>query len=346
MDFPVEVAPIVARMVEYSVPAVGSVEAFERIQITARIPGAVETVRFEEGQAVKRGQVLVEIDPVRYRLAVSTAQAILAKAEAAAGEAEQAVARRESAAASSPGIIPGEEMEAHRSRAQAALAEVRTAKVALQRAEVDLRDAYVRAPRHGIVQTRNVETGQYVQPGSLLATMVRRDPLLLRFKLSEVDAARIVPGSTVRFRIDGSVEEHPAIVSHVAEAADATSRMVQVVAKVGGGGSQSLRAGAFARITVPIKAAKSAIVIPQLAVRPSEHGFITFVVEGGIARRRVVKLGMRTADGQVEVLDGLRQGESFVVRGAEPLKDGASVRIADTARASGATQGAAGSEAH
>jgi hypothetical protein len=80
-------------------------------------------------------------------------------------------------------------------------------------------------------------------------------------------------------------------------------------------------------VTVPIGSAQNAAVIPQTAVRPSERGFLAFVVEGGIAHERVLLLGLRTPEGLVEVRDGVAVAESLVVRGAEALREGAKVRI-------------------
>jgi multidrug efflux system membrane fusion protein len=91
--------------------------------------------------------------------------------------------------------------------------------------------------------------------------------------------------------------------------------------------SDRLRPGAFAEVTVPVGAAENAPVIPQTAVRPSERGFLAFVVERGLARERVLELGLRTPEGLVEVRSGLAPAESLVVRGAEALADGARVRV-------------------
>ena len=80
-------------------------------------------------------------------------------------------------------------------------------------------------------------------------------------------------------------------------------------------------------VTVPIRSVRAS-VIPQTAVRPSERGFLAYVIaEGDVAKERVVTLGMRTQEGRVEVKDGLAPGERLVVRGAEALRDGAQVRI-------------------
>jgi membrane fusion protein, multidrug efflux system len=68
-------------------------------------------------------------------------------------------------------------------------------------------------------------------------------------------------------------------------------------------------------------------VIPQLCIRPSERGFLAYVVEDSVARERVLSLGLRSEDGYVEVQSGIRAGETVVVRGAEALREGAAVRV-------------------
>ena len=103
--------------------------------------------------------------------------------------------------------------------------------------------------------------------------------------------------------------------------------MVDITANVLNSNRPELRPGAFARVTVPIGSNRQSPVIPQTAIRPSEKGFLAYTVDNGVATQRVLTLGMRTADGQVEVKDGLRAGEMLVVRGAEALRDGAKVKV-------------------
>jgi membrane fusion protein, multidrug efflux system len=171
-----------------------------------------------------------------------------------------------------------------------------------------------------------VQTGQYVQPGALLTTLVVRDPLLVRFQVPEGDASRLAPGMMARFRVRHHAVEREARLVHVAGSSDPASRMVPVTAQVVHT-DLGLRPGAFAEITVPIGSPAEAVVIPQTSVRPSERGFLAYVIENGAARERLLTLGLRTADGFVEVKSGLTRAESLVVRGAEALQDGAKVRV-------------------
>ena len=327
MEFPVEVRPVESRNVEYSITAVGSLDAFERVAVTARVAGAVERVNFREGQLVRAGQPLVEIEPQRYRLAVDAAQATLNKTLASKSEAEAGYARRQEANAKNPGLIRGEEIETWRPKVQTAAAEVTQAQAALAQAKLNLRDAFVSAPVSGVIQTRTVETGQYVPVGTVLSTLSRRDPLLLRFQVPEGDAMPLRPGVIARFNVAEDATQHQARITHVAAAASQSSRMVDVTANVLNSNRPELRPGAFARVTIPIGSSRSAPVIPQTAIRPSERGFLAYTVDNGTAKQRILTLGMRTADGQVEVKNGLQAGEMLVIRGAEALRDGAKVKI-------------------
>lgn len=345
--FPVETMRVETRNVEYRVTAVGSVEAFETVQVTARVAGVIERIHFSEGEVVQGEGILAEIEPERFRLAVDSADAVLKKAEAAKADAEAGLARREAVNEKNPGLIIGEEIETWRTRLQTALAEVSQARAALDTAKLNLRDAMVRAPFPGVIQTRTIQTGEYVQPGKVLATLIRREPLLLRFQVAEQDASRLRAGMQTRFTIRGGGREYQAIITHVSGAADPASRMVLITARINDPERQALRPGAFAEVSVPIESTRmEAPVIPQTAIRPSERGFLAFVVEEGVAKERVLTLGMRTADGRVEVRSGVQPGEMLVVRGAEALRNGAAVRVSSGTEAAAPSGTGPGSDSN
>jgi len=325
--FPVEVEIVRARPIVFTVNAVGSVEAFEKVQVTSRVAGVVDRVLFSEGSRAALNQVLVEIETERYHLAVEAAQAANEKAEAAKADAEAGLKRRESVVNQTPGLIPAEEIETWRTKLRVAASEVAQARAAMNQAELNLRDAYVRAPFAGIIQTRTVQTGQYVDVGTVLATLVRRDPMLVRFRIPERDAVRIKPGMKAVFKVRDDEREYQAKIVHVAQAADEGTRLVEVTGEVRDTNEKALRPGTFAEISVPVGSEGTHPVIPQTAVRPSERGFIAYVVASGVAGERVLTIGMRTADGRLEILSGLGVDDTLVVRGGEALREGAPVRI-------------------
>lgn len=331
LEYPVQVAPIVKRQVQYGVTAPGSIEAFQQVQITARVAGAVDKVSFVEGQEVKSGDVLVTIESERYQVAVDSARAVLAKMQANQKVQESELARRQNATAAHPGLIPGEEIDTHATGVETAKADVENARQTLRVAELNLRDSYVRAPIGGVVQTRTVQAGQYVAPGAVMATILQRDPMLLRFQVSEQDAPRLKNGMVANIALRESTRTFTAKITLVAGAADPQTRLVPVTAQLDETDHQYwLRPGAFCEVNVPIEAARQAIVVPTMAVHPTEKGNVVYIIDAkNIARAKVVDLGMHTPDGDVEITHGLDEGENIVVRGIEPLSDGAPVKITE-----------------
>jgi multidrug efflux system membrane fusion protein len=326
MAFPVEVRPVESRAVEFAVTAVGAVEAFEAVEVTARVAGAVEKVRFREGDKVKLDEVMVEIEPQRYQLAARQAAATTQRAKAQREDAERGLKRRE--ALGEQGLASVQEVETYRMRVDTTRADVGQAQASQALASLNLRDAFVRAPVTGIVEERRVVTGEYVQPGSVLAIIVQREPLLLRFKVAEDEAVALAKDMQAHFTVTSHTGALEARIVHVAARAGDTARMVSVLAEIQSP-PKDLRPGAFAQVRVGIGEPQPTLVVPQTAVRPTERGFLCYVVEEGVAKERVVELGLRTEDGMVAVKKGLTAGEKLVVRGAEALRDGASVTVSE-----------------
>lgn len=326
--FAVDLLPVEKKKLDYVVTAPGSIEAFERVQVTARVAGVIDRVSFREGQEVKKGDVLVTIDSERFQLTVNSAKAQLAKTAAALKDVEAQVARREGASEKNPGLIPGEELETFRTKVLTAKADTSVAAEAVKVAELNLRDSQVRAPIEGTIQTRTIETGQYVQTGYVMATLLKSDPLLLRFQVEPAEAVRLKPGMTVDFTMRETQRKFTAKVSLVSGAADLTTHMVGVTAQVDVSDNHTywLRPGSFCDVVLDVGASRDAAVIPRTATRATDHGYVVYVAEGDVVREVPVTLGMNTKDGWVEIRAGLSGGEWLVVRGAEALTTGARVR--------------------
>ncbi|MGH7294167.1 MAG: efflux RND transporter periplasmic adaptor subunit, partial [Polyangiaceae bacterium] len=329
LEYPVQVAPLEVRQVSYNVMAPGSIEAFQQVQITARVAGAVDKVGFVEGQEVKKGDLLVSIEPDRFQIAVDQAKASLERANATEQSAEAELARRQQAVAQHPGLVAGEEVAQYQTSVATGKADVDSAQQALRVAQLNLRDSYVRAPFAGVIQSRTVVGGQYLQPGAVLATLIQRDPLLLRFGVSEQDAPRLHKGMVANLSLRESARKYTASIMLVSDAADPTTRLVAVTADVDDKEHKYwLRPGAFCEVSVPIGNARPAIVVPSLAVQPTASGNTVYIVDDkNVAHLKTVQLGMYTPEGGVEVTQGLAAGELLVVQGFEPLSEGAPVKV-------------------
>ncbi|MDB4993292.1 MAG: putative efflux rane fusion protein [Myxococcaceae bacterium] len=325
--FAVDVMAVESKAVDYILQSPGTIDAFEHVQVTSRVSGVVDSVKFQEGQNVKKGDVLVVIDSERFQLAVNSANAGLAKAKAAQSDTQAMVARRQGASDQHPGLIPGEELETYKTKSLTSAADTAAAAEAVKIAQLNLRDAFVRAPIEGTIQTRTVETGQYVNTGYMMATLLRSDPMLLRFQVEPSEAPRLKPGMTVKFQMRETQEAYEAKISLVAAAADPTTHTVGVTAQVNADTKKYwLRPGSFCDVTIDVGATRQAPVIPRSATRATDHGYIVYVVQGPTAIEKVVTLGMNTKDGWVEIRSGLTAGELLVVRGVESLTNNAQVK--------------------
>jgi RND family efflux transporter MFP subunit len=320
----VRVAPVAVQDVAYKIQALGSLEAEELVQVTAEVEGAVSDVRFHEGDRVSRESTLLKIDPERYRLEAEKAEAANRKTVADQHRTEEEWKRREQLAQQQ--LVSAEDLTRARQDAERAGADVAAAKAAWDIALQNQRRSEVRPPKAGVINTRSVDTGRFVKVGDVLATLVDTSRLRLRFKLSEAESLRAREGDTVRFRVAAlGSRDFEAQVYHVGDVAEAATRQVEVMAWVRNPGV--LKPGFFAEVAVATETHAGALVIPEGAVQASERGFITYVVDDGKAHLRSVQIGLRTGTGIVEILSGLKPGETVVVEGSDRLADGVGVSL-------------------
>jgi len=321
----VRVAPVAVQDVVYKIQALGSLEAQELVRVTAEVEGAVIDVRFNEGDRVTPQTILLRIDPDRYRLEAQRAEAAHKKALADLHRAEEEWKRREVLAKEQ--LVSAEDLARAHQDAERAAADAAAAKAAWDIALQNQRRSEVRPPLAGVINTRAVDTGQFVENGDVLATLVDVSRLRLRFKVSEAESLRAKEGDAVRFRVAALGDRNfEARIYHVGEVADPATRQVEVMAWVKNPGF--LKPGFFAEVAVATETHPGALVVPEGAVQASERGFITYVVEDGKARSRPIQIGLRTGTGVVEILSGLSAGETVVVEGSDRLADGVVVQVA------------------
>ncbi len=328
--FPVEVVKVTADPHQVDINAPGVVDAFEHVQITARVAGVVDKVTFVEGQDVKINQVMAYIDSRRYALSVSSAKAALEGAVAAQADAQAGLDRRTGASQANPGVIAAEELETYQTKLRTAQASVDQAKEALKLAQLNLDDSNLKTPIAGTVQTRSVQTGQYVQAGTVVATLLQRDPMLLHFNVTTAEAPRLKVGMPVEFTLKDTDTKYTGKITLVEGAADPESRLVPATAQIDSDATKGkfwLRPGSFAQVEVKMPSARTFPLIPQTAARPSERGFLAYTVTGDVAHEHTLELGLHTPDGMVEVKSGLNAGDQLVTRGVEALSDGSKVKV-------------------
>ena len=326
----VHIARVAVKDVVYRIKALGGLEAQDQVQVTAEVEGAVSEVRFHEGDRVTPQTILLRIDPERYRLELERTDATLRQATADAERAEADLRRREELAGAQ--LVAPEELARSRQETARLRAAGEAARVARAIAQQNVRRSEVRAPIGGVINTRTVDTGQFVKTGDVLATLVETSRLRLRFKVSDAESVYARVGGLVTFRVSAlGARDFPARIYHVGQVADPATRQVEVLAWVRNTGE--LKPGFFAEVMLGGESKKDALVVPEGAVLASEQGFVTYVVEKGVAHQRPIQVGLRTGDGLVEIVDGLLPGEAVVIEGSDRLDDGTPVREASPAAA-------------
>ncbi|HYP54467.1 MAG TPA: efflux RND transporter periplasmic adaptor subunit [Pyrinomonadaceae bacterium] len=209
--------------------------------------------------------------------------------------------------------------------AQAGVESARAAVAIAQKAEAD---TVVRAPYAGYVSSRPVAVGEYVTPASVVATVLRTNPIKLQLLVPEADAPHLTPGMGVSLEVDAFRDRKFAgSVSAVNPAIDPASRSATVEALVQNP-DNALRSGMFATARIARQGGSRAVYVPRAAVLndPNTQSYRVFVVEGDTARLRVVQIGTEEGD-RVQILSGVEPDEVVATNNLQQLFEGARVRV-------------------
>ena len=169
-------------------------------------------------------------------------------------------------------------------------------------------------------QLASLKLGNVIKPGQTVAITAGSRGI--------ANIARITKAAVDHFKSLGA-KPFTATVYHVGNVADPGTRQVEVLAWVKNPGE--LKPGFFAEVTLSSETRAGAVVVPEAAVQASEKGFVVYAVQGDKARARPVQVGLRTGTGLVEIVSGLKAGETVVVEGSDRLADGTTVQAAPPA---------------
>lgn len=312
---------------------VGTVESPDRGVIAARIDGQVSRVLVKTGDRVKAGQLLLVLGDNVAADRLQEAEAGLAQAQQAEATAQahltlaqqtynrykqlfkqQAATPQEMDQMTAQLAVAGKGLKA----AQAAVAQATSARNA---ARVALSYTRVTAPFAGRVVHKKVQIGSTVMPGSPLFVIDRHGRWQVRAEIPESFAGRITLGEPLTVTIPAIAKTLTGSVAEIQPAADPQSRSFQI--KINLPPTKALVAGLYARVAYSISGAKG-ILIPQKAIVTRGQLNGVFIRKDNLLHLRLVKLGRRIGD-RVEILSGLRPGETVVSAGAQRAVNGARV---------------------
>jgi membrane fusion protein (multidrug efflux system) len=315
----------------YTGRAVGSRE----VEVRALVSGIVLQRRYEEGSAVRRGDVLFLIDPDRYRTAVEQARAELGVEQARLADARRTRDRIQSLLDRK--LVSQAQLDEAVSAFEVAEANTAAARARLRTAELDLSYTEVRAPISGLTSREVRSEGSLAIAGddsSLLTRIVQTDPIYVEFSLPEREAAqvraRLAAGRAPTVRVglaDGTEHPQAAELTFVDNAVEAGSGTVRARAVLPNP-DRRLVPGQFLRARLEDVTVPAAVSVPRRAVMSSAQGsFVWLVGEGDVAELRPVRIVLTVGDVAV-IADGLAGGERVVTEGVLKVQPGVKVAIA------------------
>src|SRR3569832_1004964 len=310
---------------------VGRIDAIDRVDVRARVTGYLEKIQFKDGDRVKAGAPLYEIEKGPFQAALQQAQAAVQKAQASLDNANIQKARADELIKTS--AISQATRDDRNAAALEAAGSLAGANADLKNAEINLAYTEIFSPIDGRIGRTAVTRGNVVGPNSgVLTTIVSTDPMYVVFPVSQREFLRIAEEGKaakkesfsvkVQFS-NGVVYGETGQIDFVDVKVDRATDAITVRAKMANPKGE-LVDGQLVQVVVQSDVREERVVIPQIALIADQQGVYVFAVEDGKAVIKRLKLGSATG-GSTVVLEGLNGGEMIVVQGAQSLKPGAAV---------------------
>ena len=333
----VAAAPAKQAAWESAIESVGSVESGRGVTISTEVPGTVRAIRFESGAKVRPGQVLVALDASVERAQLSS---LLASRELATSSAARS-RRLGAGGAATKAQLDNDE------------AQLKTVSADAQALEAQIQKKKIRAPFAGKLGIRQVNLGQYLNPGTALTVLGSQEGVYVDFTIPQQQLASVPVGTAVRIALPGT---QPPVtldgkVAAVDPNIDPITRAVKLRASIDGtsgkanakgsadaGKLNELRPGMFVNVSVVLPQRANVVYVPATSILRAPYGNSVFIVEdkkgapgpGGrpakVARQQFVRIGASRGD-FVAIDEGVTAGQEVVTLGAFKLRNGASVVV-------------------
>ncbi len=326
---PTSVTTVIAKRETWpsTLSVIGTVAAIQGVTVSADLPGTIDKIHFESGQAVHEGDILVDLDTrqEKAQLANMEAQRDLAKVQY--GRAEQL---------SNAGVISKSEYDNAAAQQKATEAQVNDVKAAIARKTIH-------APFSGVLGIRQISLGQYLAAGQAIVSLQSINPIYVNFGVPQQDTPKVNVGHSVRVThsdlpgigFNGKITALDSVINE-------QTRNIQIQATLANPGGK-LRPGMFVQVELPLGQPRSVIPLPASAINYAPYGDSVFIVTDikdektgksfrGV-RQQIVKIEGSRGD-QVAITSGLNPGDEVVSAGAFRLRNAAPVVVNNTVQPS------------
>jgi multidrug efflux system membrane fusion protein len=309
--------------------ALGTVTPLATVNVNARVAGMLDQVTFREGQAVRKGQVLAQIDPRPFKVAVQQAQGQLLKDQALLRDAKLDLARYRTLKAEDS--IAGQQVDTQAALVQQDEGMVSADHAAVANAQLSLSFTHIVAPVTGRVGLRQIDPGNQITADAAtpITVVTEIDPITVVFSLPEsaIPAVRQQGGSglavTALDRAGGTVLAR-GILATLDNVIDTTTGTVKAKARFDNPAG-ALFPNQFVNVVMLVDTLQNQVVVPTTATRHGPQGDFVWVLQPDrTVKARPVKVGPGTAE-TVSIVSGLQAGETVITEGGDRLREGATV---------------------
>lgn len=334
---PVMATTVSQKDVPLQVKAIGTVEAYSKVEVRSNVTGEITQVHFTEGQDVKKGQLIFTIDRRPFEAALNQAEANLARDTAQARNAQTQAERYTHLV--QQGVVSRDQADTYRTAAETAKAVVEADKAAVEKARVDLSYCSIYAPITGRTGNLMIHQGNLVKANDtpIMVTINQVSPIYVTFAIPEqslADVKKYMAG--VKLKVEAVIpnDSKPAegvltFVDNTVDVATGTIKLKGTFANE----DRRLWPGQFVDALLTLTTQPNALVVPTQAVQTGQQGQFVFVIKPDLTvESRAVTVG-RSVDSQSIILADLQPGERVVTDGQLRLVPGAKVEIKGNPRA-------------
>lgn len=311
---------------ERALPLTGTLTPFTEATVKAKVAGELVSVPVREGESVRQGQMLAKIDLTEVQARVAAREADVEAAKAQLVWAEKNRAQQKALLEKS--FISQSAFDNVQSSRDVAAAKLRAAEADLVVARKAFGDAVLVAPFSGIVSQRHAQPGERVALDAKVVSIVDLSRLELEASVPPTAISEVRIGQTMEFRVEGFGERTFAgRIERINPSATAGTRSISVYAVIDNP-EGLLRGGMFAQGALTLARQNDALAVPATAVREEIGQSFVYAIDGGLVKRKNVKLGPADSAGRVQVLEGLSAGDRIVRNNLGALREGAQARLA------------------
>lgn len=287
----------------------GSILANESIEVRSEVSGKIQKIFFTEGQAVNRGDLLIKIDDDELRAQLEK-QKFNKKLNEDNEFRQRKLLEKEA--------ISQEEYDNTLNR-------LNTSSADIQVLEAQLAKTTIHAPFNGFIGFRYVSEGGYISPSLVMATLYNLNPAKIEFSIPAKHASKVFVRTKIYFKVESDTAQRLGQVYAVEPQIDASTRTLKIRATTPNPNGKMLP-GQFVTIQLVMEHLPKAIMVPTEAVVPQQDGNKVFVLENGKAKDVRVSAGERT-EYTLEILSGLKMGDTVLTTGILQLRKGMSVNV-------------------